>query len=87
MECLCKDEAAMRESVAAFSALWNASGRFWVQAHACARTDMASITVGSVPLPLDKPMFYLLDQIDTDHLAKQRAIQAWFKQEPAGFLK
>lgn len=27
MECLSKDEAAMRTSIAAFSALWHASGR------------------------------------------------------------
>lgn len=45
------------------------------------------MTVGPAQLPLDKPMFYLLDQIDSDHPARQRAIQAWFKQEPAGYVK
>ncbi|KAJ9091457.1 hypothetical protein QFC19_009100 [Naganishia cerealis] len=38
-------------------------------------------------LPLDKPMFYLLDNVESQKPEVQRSIQAWLKQEPLGFLK
>ncbi|KAJ9093061.1 hypothetical protein QFC21_006554 [Naganishia friedmannii] len=41
----------------------------------------------SRPLPLDKPMFYLLDNMESLKPEVQRSVQAWLKQEPLGFIK
>ncbi|KAJ9112078.1 hypothetical protein QFC22_006377 [Naganishia vaughanmartiniae] len=38
-------------------------------------------------LPLDRPMFFLLDNIESPKPEVQRSVQAWLKQEPQGFIK
>jgi hypothetical protein len=87
MECFCNQATCMRSSVYAFSALWDASRKFdRVILPGCLLTTIPC-SVESRRLPLDKPMFYLLDNMDSPKPEVQRAVQAWLKQEPQGFIK